>query len=191
MKLNTVYNELLYEQNRLSICYPKNELPVVQKILDALGTIDTTKEYDVVIKEHAEKRSRNANDYSWVLTGKLADKLGMSKDECHQLMLRRYGQTAVDSNGNAIIVSALAMIPEEDIVKQCGYVAPIPTHGFAGGKEFIHYRVLKGSSEFDTKEMAVFIDGIVSECKEQGIETLTPRELESMKARWKDADHNL
>ena len=32
--------------------------------------------------------------------------------------------------------------------------------------------------------MATLIDGVVSECKELGIETLTPRELEVMKQKW-------
>jgi hypothetical protein len=48
------------------------------------------------------------------------------------------------------------------------------------GKTFTHYRLIIGSSEYDTKQMAQFIDGIVSEAKELGIETLTPAELAVM-----------
>lgn len=184
MKLLSVNNELLYRNNRLSICYPKEYLPDVQQMLTALGEIKTDKDYEVTIKVNRKRRSLDANAYSWVLTGRLADKLGITKDECHMLMLQRYGQPAVDDDGNAIIVSALASISQDAIVRQLGYVAPIPTHGFIGDKEFIHYRVLKGSSEFDTKEMAIFIDGIIDECREMGIETLTPREVERLKGEW-------
>ena len=46
------------------------------------------------------------------------------------------------------------------------------------------YMMLKGSSEYDTKEMSHLIDGLVSECKEMGIETLPPEELERMMAAY-------
>lgn len=39
---------------------------------------------------------------------------------------------------------------------------------------------IKGSSEYNTKEMSHLIDGIVSECKEMKIETLPPWEVERM-----------
>lgn len=146
--------------------------------------IDNDKEIEITIKNKRQKRSLNANAYSWVLTDKLADKLRISKDECHELMLQRYGQTAKDANGQNIIISVLADIPIEALRQSLGYLAPIK-EGFVGGKKFIHYRVLKGSSEFDTKEMTIFIDGIVSECKEQGIETMTPQELSRMLDSWK------
>ena len=54
------------------------------------------------------------------------------------------------------------------------------------GKEYTHYKVYKGSSEFDTKEMSIFIDGIVEECKNVGIETMTPNEIAKMEALWKE-----
>ena len=57
-----------------------------------------------------------------------------------------------------------------------------------GDKLFNHYRLIKGSSQYDTKEMSLFIDGIVSECKEQGIETMTPSELDQLKQSWKGYD---
>lgn len=52
------------------------------------------------------------------------------------------------------------------------------------GKLFKHYRLYKGSSEFDTREMSVFIDGIVSEAKALGIQTETPEELLNIKSLW-------
>ena len=52
------------------------------------------------------------------------------------------------------------------------------------GKTFIHYKVYKGSSEFDTREMSIFIDGIVSEAKALGIQTETPDEIAKMKGLW-------
>ena len=184
MRINGLRNELLYNSNNIVIEYPKDQFPLANGLIESVGNVDKDAEYDIIIKKHRKRRSLNANAYSWTLTGKLADKLRMSKDECHSLMLARYGQTAKDSNGNNLIVSVLSSIPESDVVAQLGYVAPIPTHGFIGDKEFIHYRVLKGSHDFDSREMSIFIDGIVSECKEQGIETMTPKELDELKRSW-------
>lgn len=42
----------------------------------------------------------------------------------------------------------------------------------------------KGSSLYNTKEMSLLIDGVVRECKELGIETETPDEIERMKQEW-------
>ena len=42
----------------------------------------------------------------------------------------------------------------------------------------------EGSSKYDTAEMARFIDGIVQECEELGIETESPDELVRMKREW-------
>ena len=50
---------------------------------------------------------------------------------------------------------------------------------------FDSYLMIKGSSDYDSKEMAHFIDCVVQEAKELGIETLTPTELERMKAEWR------
>ena len=49
------------------------------------------------------------------------------------------------------------------------------------------YRNIKcyfGSSTFDTKEMSHFIDMIVTDCEELGIETATPDELARLKQTW-------
>ena len=89
------------------------------------------------------------------------------------MMLKRYGQSE--------LVSILATI---DI---SGYFKYYDVAGstLLNGKEFTHYRIYKGSSEYDTREMAILIDGIVQECKEQNIETLPPEEIEMLKNQWK------
>lgn len=46
--------------------------------------------------------------------------------------------------------------------------------------------MLAGSSTYDTKEMSELINGLVAECKEQGIETLPPEELARMMAEYEE-----
>lgn len=52
------------------------------------------------------------------------------------------------------------------------------------GEMYRTYMMLKGSSVYDTREMSMLIDGLVSECREAGIETLPPEELERMMAAY-------
>ena len=126
------------------------------------------------IKQYREKRSRNANSYAWALMGQIADALRTDKDSVYLMMLKRYGQSEMVSVRSDIDVRGFFKYYE-----------------FAGasrlnGKEFSHYRVYKGSSEYDTREMAVLIDGIVSEAQEMDIETLTPKELQFLKDEWRN-----
>lgn len=52
------------------------------------------------------------------------------------------------------------------------------------GKDFTHYKVFKGSSEYDTREMSIFLDGIVSEAESLGIPVLSDSELALLKEEW-------
>lgn len=127
---------------------------------------------DIELKEYREKRSLNANAYAWVLIGKIADVLRVSKEEIYLLMLKRYGQSELFSVLSEINVD--------------GYFKYYEVAGTSvlNGKEFTHYKIFKGSSEYDTREMSILIDGIVAEAQELEIETLTPDEVEKMKALW-------
>ena len=44
--------------------------------------------------------------------------------------------------------------------------------------------MLRGSHDYDTREMSVLIDGLVSECKEVDIETIPPDELRRLMERY-------
>lgn len=135
------------------------------------------KGYDVKISEHREKRSLDANAYAWSLINQIGNRLGSSKDEVYVEMLRRYGQNSVVS-----VVEEAATVFEKSIK----YWEEIGESKL-NGKNFIHIRVFTGSSSYDTKEMSILIDGIVSEAKELGIETMTPDEIEQLKRRWENA----
>ena len=45
---------------------------------------------------------------------------------------------------------------------------------------FKSYMFYVGTSQYDSKEMAIFIDGLVQECKNLGIETLEDLEIKEM-----------
>lgn len=125
------------------------------------------------IKEHRQKRSLNANSYAWQLMSKIADVLRTSKEDVYLNMLKHYGQSEM--------VSVLSSIDVRGYFKYFEEVATVTLEG----KQFTHYRVFKGSSEYDTREMSILIDGIVYEAKNLDIETMTPDEIAKMKEMWK------
>lgn len=140
------------------------------QIIQWLYNQDKDKRFD--IKEHKEKRSLNANNYAWKLITEIANVLRKSKEEVYLEMLKSYGQCEMISIVSSIDVKGYFKYYEE------------AGRSFLNGKEFTHYKIYKGSSEFNTKEMSILIDGIVQEAKQLGIETMTPSQLAELKSLW-------
>ena len=140
------------------------------QIIQWLYNQDKDKRFD--IKEHKEKRSLNANNYAWKLITEIANVLRKPKEEVYLEMLKSYGQCEMISIVSSIDVKGYFKYYEE------------AGRSFLNGKEFTHYKIYKGSSEFNTKEMSILIDGIVQEAKQLGIETMTPSQLAELKSLW-------
>jgi hypothetical protein len=121
------------------------------------------------IKEKKKKRSLTVNSYYWSLLNQLASVMRMDNQECHFLMLKRYGQYEVVSIRSDVSLHSYFKYYEE-IGK-----------GTVNGKEFTHYKIYKGSSQMDSKEFAILLDGVRSECEEVGIPTLTPSKIAQLK----------
>lgn len=149
----------------------------VDYLPEKLTELCTTEGLVCRIDKERKKRSLDANSYYQVLLDQLKDVLRRDRDELHFDLLRRYGQTAVDAEGNKLIFSIISQVDGTKISK---YVEVIG-HGEVGGKDFTHYRVLKGSSEMDSREFSILLEGLIDECRIQGIEVMTPAELEKLK----------
>ena len=114
---------------------------------------------DVTIKGLKHKRSKNANDYFWEIVGKIADKLKADKDEIYLKMLKRYGQSIIVTVREGVDVGRLFKYYE------------LFNDGLSNGVKFVAYRVFIGSSQYNTQEMSVLIDGTVQEARDLGIQT--------------------
>lgn len=132
--------------------------------------------YEVEIKRKRSKRGLTANAYYWVLVDKLSKVLGTSKDEMHEELMRSYGTYKLNSQGKPVVFSIPAGEDPKGVAKHSRSFA----EGYVNGKRFIHYAVLKGSSEMDAKEFSDLLDGLISECKEQRIEVMPQAELEHL-----------
>lgn len=145
----------------------------------AAGQIEQLREQDklrISVGKYKEKRSLDANAYAWVLMTKIAEAAFSSKEEIYEEMLQRYGVLYEDEAGYVSITV------KKSVDMKCidGHWKYIKDNG-----RFASYLKIKGSSDYTTAEMSVFIDRIVEEAKELGIETVTPDELERMKQEWK------
>ena len=126
------------------------------------------KEKKFVLEEYKEKRSLSQNSYAWKLITQIANKIRKSKEEVYLQMLEDFGQSE--------IVSMLSSINPKGFFKYYKKIG----EGVVNNKDFIHYKIYKGSSEYDTKEMSIFIDGIIQECEQLDIPTKSPEEIARM-----------
>ena len=158
-----------FRGRRVTLILSVNEDMEAKHMFDELNEVERL---SIKIDKYREKRSLNANNYAWKLMTEIANIVRASKEEVYLEMLKHYGQSE--------IISVLAHIPIHEYVKYCEEAG----ESALNGKLFKHYKVYKGSSEFDTREMSIFIDGIVSEAKELGIQTMTPNEIAKLKSLW-------
>lgn len=149
---------------------------------DAVSACDCVKPgkaYEVDIKEHRERRSLDANAYFWVLCGKLAAALGITKNEVYRNFVRDVGD-------NFVIVPIKNEAVEKWVsnweANGIGFVCDILGESKLPG--YTNVITYYGSSTYDTKQMSALINLAVQACAEQGIETMTPQELSLLLEEW-------
>lgn len=124
------------------------------------------------IERKRKKRSLDANALCWKLCTEIANVLRADKDSVYIDMLKRYGQSD--------IVSVISTVNVKGYFKYFDEWGK----GTVNGKEFTHYKVYKGSSEYDTREMSILLDGIIDEAKTLDIDVLSERERTLLLQEW-------
>ena len=157
-----------------------NSVLTIESKTDLRGLYDefADKEIDVDIKKHREKRSKDANAYAWTLMSELSNRLNIDKITLYREFVRNVG-------GNYQVVC----VQNEAVNDLCrgwehngiGWLTDTAESKIKGCTNVLLYF---GTSAFDIKQMSRLIDLIVTECKENGIETLTPAELQKLKEEW-------
>lgn len=145
------------------------------EIQQFLYKLDKSTIYDLKIDKHRNKRSLDANNYAWHLINEIANALRMSKEEVYLRMLKDYGQREY--------VSMLANVNPSRISK---YYEEQGTFKH-NNNTFKSYMFYIGTSQYDSREMSIFIDGLVQEARNLGIETLEDTEIENL---IKEMDNN-
>lgn len=137
------------------------------------------KVYTAEIKEKRARRSLDANAYAWVLLGKIAGDRNLKKTEAYREYIKEMSAYEIVP----IRAEAVGKWISNWEQKGLGWLCD----DMGGCRNTEGYRNIKcyfGSSTFDSKEMSHFIDMIVADCKELGIETATPGELARLKQAW-------
>ncbi|MGN0557738.1 MAG: hypothetical protein ACI4IV_07825 [Acutalibacteraceae bacterium] len=152
-------------------------LRVLAQLKWMLGTLCPDKLYDIVITEHRQKRSLDANKYMWQLIGQMAQVLSIPAVEIYRGFIREVGAFKDIT------------LPRSDAPtlrkawEKLGIGWPTEVVDDTDS-EWQLIRFFYGSSSYNTKQMSVLIDRVVQECEDLEIETKTPDEIERLVSLW-------
>lgn len=152
----------------IEICFRANSISF-ESIRELIG-----QDLSLSIEKYKEKRSIDANAYMWTLLQRMASILDTTKDELYIQMLDRYG-----------VFTHIAVKPhlvkeiqkEWRVVRELGEIE-------VEGETRMQLQCFIGSSAYNTEEMSVLIDGIVSDCKDLDIDILPLQAIDRMKKEW-------
>ena len=176
MEFDVINMDWVHKMDGMWLMLRTKDANVASKVC---GMVEPMKEYVCTIEEKTKKRSLDANAYAWVLLGKIAKKVGVPKEDVYRNYIRDVGD-----NYEIVPIKKEA---EERWVKNwqkkgIGWVCEVLGDSkLEGYVNIINYF---GSSTYDTKQMSALINLIVQDCKEQGIETMTPAELQRLMEEW-------
>ena len=131
-------------------------------------------EYELTKK--TKKRSKDANAYLWTLCDRIAQAVGITKEEVYREAVLDYGQ---------FIECSVSGNDSRRFIKQwksqgIGYQTQIV--GAVGNSIIIH--AYYGSHLYDTAQMARLINGVIEEARGMDIETMPEEELQSLLSSW-------
>ena len=161
----------------------------------ARKAIETIKDKTLrlTVVQWREKRGKDANSYYWQLLSQLARLLSKerltSTAYLHNMMLRSLGMLKLEAGQPVITLHPddekveLALLENELV-----HYKPTSQTTEVMGTTYRVYFELKPSHDMDYKEFSDLINALVSECKEQGIETLTPEEISHLEGLEGHAD---
>ena len=159
---------------RISFAIPNDQLTAAKLLADELkeGAIS------LECKKWRNRRSLDANAYCWVLIDKIAQKTRQRPVDVY-----RHAIKEIPGNSTLVCVQDKAkdVLQQQWQAKGLGWQTEELPSKIEGCTNIMLYY---GSSVYNTTQMSLLIDSIVDEAKELGIETLTPYELEGMKAQW-------
>lgn len=156
---------------------------------EAWESLKNCEKVGIDIKQYRPKRSLDANAYYWTLVGKLSKVIDRSSASVHNYMLSHYG--VPETIDDRLVYLSL---PDTESAQKKAEEAETfhirPTSQVISGKDGKMYRtymLIRGSSSYNSEEMARLIEGMIQECREVGIpdyEIMTPDEARILKERY-------
>lgn len=143
-----------------------------QEVRDFCDRLNKDKKYVATLKESKAKRSLDQNAYFWTLCNRLSETLKIPPKDIYKEYIKDIGGNYEITPIKAQAVKQWVEIWES---KGIGFIAE--DLGESKLKGYINIRNFYGSSTYDTAQMSRLLDLIIADCKENGIETLTPKEI--------------
>lgn len=147
--------------------------------------------FDLCEHKDVKRRSLSANNYFYALLTKVAEKCQISLNEAHNQMLSRYGYP--EFIDDKIVYFILPDRVDVNKLEGVHLKATSKTQTLSNGELNRVYIVMRGSHTYNSVEMARLIEGVISEAKELGIDTVTDQQKMEMLERWGieyDKKHN-
>ena len=165
-----------HDRTDLILSFSPQEALNIQAMISRLGEIDSTQDYTVKVEKTRQRRSKDANAYMWELIERLAGVLNIANQHCYRHIVRDYGLSDVIPVRNENIGFWISQWEARGIGWQCEDLGEC--RNFEGYHNIRNYY---GTSVYDTKQMYQLLEGLIQECKDQGIETMTPDQIEEMR----------
>ena len=143
---------------------------------------DKNRIYDLTPHKDVKPRSLSANNYFYALCTKMAEKLKISLNEVHNLMLSRYGYP--EYMDNKIVYFILPDKVDVNKLEGVHLKATSKTQVLDNGDLNRVYIVMRGTHTLNSTEMAHVIDGVISEAQQLDIPTITVTEKDKMIEAW-------
>lgn len=142
----------------------ESENVAMVEVNTALTALQNGRYVEMSLNVVRKARSIDANALMWHCISRIATALNADKWEVYKLMLARY------TEGIPITCKLDAVERLQQSYRECERLGDV----YVGGEKRAMLMLYVGSSQFDSKEMAHFIDCLIDEMREMGLETPTP-----------------
>lgn len=133
------------------------------------------KDYQLTIKEHRNKRSKDANAYAWELINMIADALRVSPIVVYKQAIQN-----VPNNYEIIPVKEIAVQRFKESWEAQGLGWPCIKLGKSKIPGYVNVQAYYGSSTYDSRQFSIMVDHLKQDCDALGIPTRPSEEIESL-----------
>lgn len=133
----------------------------------------------IEIKKASKHRSLSANAFAWALLDQIAEKTNLPVSEVYRNAIREIGGIADYYGMKETAYETFCEIWTAGHIGRQVEIIPGSTK-----PGWINVKAWKGSSDFDSAQMARFIDSLIQDAESLGIPTVPDKEVERMVSQW-------
>lgn len=168
-KIKDFSEDIFTRKQKLTLEVEGNCRELIESLRDEKLKVD--------IGKYHPRRSLSANGYYWTLVHKIAQKSGVTDSYLHNQYLRDC-HCLYMIEGSTVAVTVPDTDEAERAVMEKTDIHLIPSSKTDGTLRY--YLLLRGSSDFDSKEFSRLLDLAIQDANELGIETITQTEKERL-----------